>query len=235
MSHANTAFAFSDPAEPQVLAAARALAARLAADQAISRVTVNATMADHFGGSDAEGRWSVRDAHAALELAQVLFLAQATEFSPAMSSSFADEAFTHFERLVPTQSNRSDEQIEWQQFATPPRLAWMAAKASAISVNELVLEPSAGTGMLGVWAAKAAARLALNEISPLRRECLGAVFPNATVTGFDGELIDELLTPDVGPSVVLSGWASRRSASISISRYVFPHPAPPSTAWMVTV
>src|SRR3546814_6727042 len=73
---------------------------------------MNATMADHFGGSDAEGRWSVRDAHAALELAQVMFLAQATEFSPAMSSSFADEAFTHFERLVPTQSNRSDEQIE---------------------------------------------------------------------------------------------------------------------------
>ena len=95
MSHANTAFAFSDPAEPQVLAAARALAARLAADQAISRLAVNATMADHFGGSDAEGRWSVRDAHAALELAQVLFLAQATEFSPAMSSSFAAEAFTH--------------------------------------------------------------------------------------------------------------------------------------------
>src|SRR3546814_13225938 len=57
--------------------------------------------------------------------------------------------------------------------------------------------------MLVVWAAKAAARLALNEISPLRRECLGAVFPDATVTGFDGELIDELLTPDVGPSVVL--------------------------------
>src|SRR3546814_1057526 len=107
-----------------------------------------------------------------------------------MYSSFADEELTHCERLVPTQSNRSYEQIEWQQCATPPRLAWMAAKASAISVNELVLEPSAGTGMLGVWAAKAAARLALNEISPLRRECLGAVFPDATVTGFAGELIE---------------------------------------------
>src|SRR3546814_13155025 len=91
MSHANTAFAFSDPAEPQVLAAARALAARLAADQAISRLTMNATMADHFGGSDAEGRWSVRAAHAALELAQVMFLAQATDFSPAMSSSRSKE------------------------------------------------------------------------------------------------------------------------------------------------
>jgi hypothetical protein len=65
MSHANTAFAFSDTAELQVLAAARALAVLLAADQAISRRTVNATMADHFGGSDAEGRWSVRDAQPA--------------------------------------------------------------------------------------------------------------------------------------------------------------------------
>jgi hypothetical protein len=33
--------------------------------------------------------------------------------------------------------------------------------------------------MLAFWAAKAGARLALNEISPLRRECLGALFPDA--------------------------------------------------------
>src|SRR3546814_11481681 len=57
--------------------------------------------------------------------------------------------------------------------------------------------------MLGIWAAKAGARLALNEISPLRRECLGALFPEATVTGYDGELIDELLSPNIAPSVVL--------------------------------
>jgi hypothetical protein len=31
-------------------------------------------LSEHFGGNDAAGRWSVRDAHAALELAQVLFL-----------------------------------------------------------------------------------------------------------------------------------------------------------------
>src|SRR3546814_8813187 len=105
-----------------------------------------------------------------------MFLAQATEFSPAMSSSFADEAFTHFERLVPTQSNRSDEQIEWQQFATTPRLAWMAAKASAISVNELVLEPSAGTEMLGAWPAYETARPALAELSPLHPHSLCSEF-----------------------------------------------------------
>lgn len=47
------------------------------------------------------------------------------------------------------------------------------------------------------------ARLALNEISPLRRECLGILFPDAIVTGYDGELIDEMLSPNVAPSVAL--------------------------------
>ncbi len=203
MSHASPAFAFSEAAEPLALAAARALAVRLGADEPISRSVLNAVMADHFGGSDAEGRWSVRDANAALELAQVLFAAEAAELTCAMSPDLADRVFTRLEALVPTQTNRSHEQIEWQQFATPPRLAWLAARACAISAGEQVLEPSAGMGMLGVWAAKAGARLALNEISPLRRECLGTLFPDAAVTGHDGELIDELLAPDVGPSAVL--------------------------------
>ncbi len=203
MSHASPAFAFSRPAEPQVLATARSLAARIGADQAISRAALNTAMREHFGGSDAQGRWSVRDAHAALELAQVLFLQDQPELVTTVSPELAARTFAHLEALVPSQTTRSDEQIEWQQFATPPRIAWLAARACQISAEELVLEPSAGTGMLAVWAAKAGARLALNEISPLRRECLGTLFPAARVTALDGELIDELLDPLVAPSVVL--------------------------------
>ena len=119
MSHASPALAFPTPAEPQVLAAARSLAARIGADQAISRAVLNATMREHFGGSDAEGRWSVRDAHAALELAQVLFLADESELVTAVSPELADRTFSRLEALVPSQTTRSDEQIEWQQFATP--------------------------------------------------------------------------------------------------------------------
>ncbi len=187
MSHASPAFAFPAPAKPLVLSAARELAVRLGAFQIVTRSVLNAVMGEHFGGSDAAGRWSVRDAHAALELAQVLFLNQVTTLTCAMPSDQADRAFTRLEAQVPTQTTRSDEQIEWQQFATPPRIAWLAGRACAISPGELVLEPSAGTGMLAIWAAKAGARLALNEISPLRRECLGAMFPGAPVTGHDGE------------------------------------------------
>ena len=99
--------------------------------------------------------------------------------------------------------NRSEEQIELQQFSTPPRIAWLAARAAAIGKDELMLEPSAGTGMLAVWGHAAGARLALNEISPLRRECLANLFPGAALSGHDGELIDELLDPALAPSLVL--------------------------------
>lgn len=203
MSNSVPALAFHEPAEPLVLSAARSLAARLNACQTVSRSVVNTVMNENFGGSDAAGRWSVRDAHAALELGQVLHLQQNPALTCALEPELADEAFSRLEALIPSQNNRSAEQIELQQFATPPRLAWIAGRACAIAPRELVLEPSAGTGMLAVWADKAKAKLALNEISPLRRECLGALFPSASITAHDGELIDELLGADVAPSVVL--------------------------------
>ena len=191
------------PSEPLVLLAARTIAANLASGEPITRRQLHTLLTDHFGGTDADGRWSVRDAHIALELAQTEYLQNNAQIDLTASAADADRMFTALESELPTQTNRSDEQIEWQQFATPPRLAWLAARACALATGELVLEPSAGTGMLAVWAAKAGSRPALNEISPLRRDCLNALFPAARVTGHDAELINELLDPDIIPSVVL--------------------------------
>jgi hypothetical protein len=191
------------PSEPLVLLSARTIAANLASGEPITRRQLHALLTDHFGGTDADGRWSVRDAHIALELAQTEFLQANAQIDLSASAADADRMFTALESVLPTQTNRSNEQIEWQQFATPPRLAWLAARACALATGELVLEPSAGTGMLAVWAAKAGSRLDLNEISPLRRDCLSALFPAARVTGHDAELIDELLDPAIIPRVVL--------------------------------
>ena len=69
--------------------------------------------------------------------------------------------------------------------------------------SDTLLEPSAGTGMLTWPAARAGARLLLNEIDPVRRLCLAEAFPQAHVTGLDGELIDDLLPPDLRPTVVI--------------------------------
>ena len=203
MSNSSLAFAFDPPSPPLVVTAAKAMALQLAAGSAISRSDINRIMTDHFGGTDALGAWSVRDAHAALELAQVQHLQASDQIQLSSPIDEAEQFFFGLNAQVPTQTNRSDEQIELQQFATPPRLAWLAARACALATGELVLEPSAGTGMLAVWAAKASSRLALNEISPLRRDCLSALFPAARVTGYDAELIDELLDPAITPSVVL--------------------------------
>lgn len=203
MSNTSLAFAFDDPSPPVVVMAAQTMASELEAGRALSRADVTRIVTENFGGSDALGRWSVRDAHAATELAQVQYLRAADQILLSASIDEAEQFFCSLDARLPTQTNRSDEQIEWQQFATPPRLAWLAARACALATGELVLEPSAGTGMLAVWAAKAGSRLALNEISPLRRDCLSALFPAARVTGHDAELIDELLDPAISPSVVL--------------------------------
>ncbi|PZP13369.1 MAG: methylase, partial [Sphingomonas hengshuiensis] len=203
MSNSSLAFAFDEPSPPTVATAAQTMASELAAGCALSRSDVTRIMSEHFGGSDALGRWSVRDAHAAIELAQVQYLQAFDQIQLSSPIHEAEQFFCCLDDRIPTQTNRSDEQIEWQQFATPPRLAWLAARACGLIPDELVLEPSAGTGMLAVWATKAGTRLALNEISPLRRDCLTAAFPAARVTGHDAELIEELLDPAITPSVVL--------------------------------
>jgi hypothetical protein len=203
MSRSLSTFAFPACSEPPVMSAARELVRFIEADETVSRAQLNAVLAHEFGGSDADGRWSVHDAHATLELAQVLWLRDSTGLTPASPDAIADAAFARLEAMLPSQTVRSEEQIELQQFATPPRLAWLLARACALRIGETVLEPSAGTGMLAVWAAKADARLILNEMSPLRRDCLGTLFPEAMVSGHDGELIDELLAPLQAPSAVL--------------------------------
>ena len=203
MSALSHAFFFEQSPVPSVLAVARTLAAQLEAGGTLNRTDVTRCLTEHFFGSDADGRWSVRDAHAALELAQILILQTSAHVTLTSSPDQAGQFFAELESRVPAQSSRSEEQIEWQQFATPPRLAWLAARACSLRPAETVLEPSAGTGMLAVWAAKAEARLVLNEISPLRRDCLWDLFPGAAVSGYDGELINELLDHAIAPSAVL--------------------------------
>lgn len=72
MAHSSPAFAFPDRSEPLVLSAAREVQRLVEAGETVSRARLNSVLNREFGGSDADGRWSVRDAHAVLELAQVL-------------------------------------------------------------------------------------------------------------------------------------------------------------------
>ena len=129
MSNSSLAFTFDDPSPPVVVMAAQTMASELAEGRALSRSDVTRIISNHFGGSDACGRWSVRDAHAAVELAQVQYLQSSDQILLSTPIDEAEQFFCSLDARLPTQTNRSDEQIEWQQFATPPRLAWLAARA----------------------------------------------------------------------------------------------------------
>jgi hypothetical protein len=79
-----------------------------------------------------------------------------------------------------TETRRSEQQIRLQQFSTPLPFAALAVRAAAVRKGETVLEPSAGTGALAAFAARAGATLVLNEIDPFRQRLLCAVFGGVT-------------------------------------------------------
>jgi hypothetical protein len=189
--------------EPAVLIAARVLAADLADGNPLSRQRISAVLTDAFGGSDADGRWSASEANTACELAQTIWLSSQQELTVESDPADADALIAQLEALVPSQTNRSEQQVELQQFATPPGLAWLAARACAFRKSDTVLEPSAGTGLLALWPHKVDTRLVFNELSSERAAALACLFPETTVTRHDGELIDQLLDPGIAPDVVL--------------------------------
>ncbi len=173
--------------------------------KAITTAALRTAMTDSFGGTDAQGFWVWKDAYEALEAAQVLFLRR---FGPTILSRSATPQATlgmmrRIAELVPTHTRRSDESQAMQQLSTPLLLSFVTAHAAAISSSDIVLEPSAGTGLLAVHSEIARASIALNELAATRADLLGLLFPRAPVSRHDAAHIDDHLDAAVQPSVVL--------------------------------
>lgn len=103
--------------------------------------------------------------------------------------------------LLPTQSSRSETQVKFQQFSTPPTLAYMAARLTGMTSADTVLEPSAGTGGLASWAKAAGASVVTNEIDEKRADLLTR--QGYRVTRENAEQIHNILPDDIKPTVVL--------------------------------
>jgi predicted RNA methylase len=182
---------------------AHALLADLRSGVAVGRDRLRRLFEAETGRSDASGAWSMRQAYDALELAQTLFLIEPA--CPLLAGTAGDivGSLQAFAGRLPVQSYRSEGQVALQQFSTPLPLAYVVGRAAQARPRELVLEPSAGNGLLTWAAARAGARLLLNELDPDRRASLKEAFPHAAVSAHDAELIDDLLAPDLRPSLIL--------------------------------
>ena len=203
------------PAHPvaadALFAASQTLLPVLEAGRPLDAATLRDAMTRAFGASDAEGGWLWKDAYEAAEAAVVIFMQRygrgmrrnAGAGGPRRMLAMLEAVAA----LEPSHTRRSEEQVRLQQFSTPLPLAYAALQAAAIRPGDVVLEPSAGTGLLAVMAQcalgdRAAGALHLNEYARVRARLLTQLFPEAVVTAFNAETIADRLR-DVRPTVVL--------------------------------
>lgn len=179
--------------------AARALSILIDNGTTITRAMMNETMTSAFGAGDASGRWTQRDSFEVLEHALALSLTSRRR--AAFGTDDLGKAMEIASRL-PTQTVRSEEQIDWQQFSTPVDLAAVAVMLANAQPDDVVLEPSAGNGLLIAQLPDVAA-LQLNELNDARRNRLTDIFPGVTVTGHDGAAIASTLGAKTRPSLIL--------------------------------
>ncbi|CCD93333.1 putative methylase/helicase [Bradyrhizobium sp. ORS 375] len=189
-----------------VLRAAELLLPSLTRGERIDAKGLRRAMQTAFGASDADGSWDWKMAYEACEIASVLFL---VKHGPAMikvskgTPSAMLPMIAKVAALLPSHTRRSLESQIFQQFSTPLPLALAASVAAQVTSTDRVLEPSAGTGILAVFAELAGGSLLLNELAASRAALLDLVFPGLTVTRFDAAQIDDHLDAALLPSVVL--------------------------------
>ena len=82
----------------------------------------------------------------------------------------------------------------FQQFSTPPNIAYLAAWTANVGAKDIVLEPSAGIGGLALWPKAWGATVYGNELSPRRLAFLNQLGLDGTYN-LNAEQINNLL-PD---------------------------------------
>jgi len=165
--------------------AAQNLLLKLERGQRVYPPPLRAAMESAFGVSDAEGGWNWKTAYDACEAATGLFI---RKVGPAMRARAASPAsmlpmLAKIARLLPTHARRSEESEALQQFSTPIMLGLAASIAAAITPADVVLEPSAGTGLLAILAKFSGASLVLNALAETRAELLSQTETGERVIG----------------------------------------------------
>lgn len=191
-----------NPRAHRLFDVAAALIPRIATPHAITRHLLKRLMTEAFGASDANGAWSMRDAYDALEAAQTIHVARMRRDIPVSSPEDQFAAHLALQQALPTQTYRSEHQVDMQQFSTPVALAWLAAQAARLTGSDHILEPSAGNGMLAAHACAAKATMTLNERDPARAALLALALEHS-VFEHDGEFIHDRLPAHINPTVIL--------------------------------
>jgi antirestriction protein ArdC/phage/plasmid primase-like uncharacterized protein/tRNA G10 N-methylase Trm11 len=183
------------------------LAEALDKDGGITSKTLTEEANRAFGGTQAEGAYSSKDAYDAMEAAFNIHLSRTESVDwnnqgGAWARNKAEELTRRIQSL-PTQTRRDEEMDEFQQFSTPPALSFVANWVANVKPTDEMMDPSAGTGDLAIWAKISGAKVILNELSQRRIDLLGDLFPDARLFKENAEQLDNVLPIDAIPSVIV--------------------------------
>ncbi|MBE8991316.1 strawberry notch family protein [Nostoc sp. LEGE 12450] len=173
-----------------ILNVAQELTKSLMEQRTISTRTIQAQMNRYFLGTAASGAWQWKDAYEAVEVAQILYLRHLGIKILSQQPQVVVQQLEELTALCPTHTRRNEESV-------------LVAKAGFIQATDLVLEPSAGTGLLAQMAKLHSASLMLNELAPDRSKILRRLFPGTPLFSVNAEQINDYLVGKTQPSVVL--------------------------------
>jgi predicted RNA methylase len=167
--------------------------------------------ADHaYGGTKAEGTYTAKDAYDAVEIGVNQWVRSHPGLDPSrgdgapLAAKIIDDIRKHAMAKLPVMGRyRTPEQDEFQQFSTPPDLAYALSWLGNLKRGETVLEPSAGVGGLASFAKNAGATVILNELSPRRHNLLTRM-QLGTVHNENAEQLHNILSKKIAaPDVVI--------------------------------
>ena|GEM_PF-799819 len=147
-----------------------------------------------YGDTMANNAFTPKDAYDAMELGVNQFMLSIDNLSHENVMNALD--------LLPTQTKRTTEMEKYQQFSTPPSIAYLANWAANVNANDTVLEPSAGIGGIAVFAKKDGATVFVNELDKRRLE----IIKNLPFDGFfneDAEQINNIHGDKLEPTVIV--------------------------------
>lgn len=158
-----------------------------------------------YGGTMAQGTYTVKDAYDGMELAVnqhlMSVIAKDANGDAKTATAFLSKMDDLLSKL-PTQTKRTAEMESYQQFSTPPNIAYLAAWTANVKPSDVVLEPSAGIGGLALWPKAWGATVYANELSTRRLEFLNQLGLDGTFN-LNAEQINNLLPDNIKPSVVI--------------------------------
>ncbi len=124
---------------------------------------------------------------------------------------------------LPTQTVRSKVKEDLQQFSTPLHLAHFMAQLLDLQPNDIVLDPSAGTGNLLTFVNGKVKEIYANEIDPDRAEILE--YLGYKVTNHNAEFINDLLDYSIKPNKIIMNppFSAGLKVSKNKTEYGFKH------------